>query len=673
MRHFNSTLHQARLDNSLTIKELAKKIHINRFQLYLMEKGYLKPTVGQVAVLNHYFGMDFAELLVGEASYPVAIDKLEPSPKEVRVRERLSKKKTKWILFGGLIASLLIGGAGIGFVSASRTDGDASFQGAYSSVRNAVMEKGMHSRDTITGAETSTYSETYPNSEIVHLTFEQNNNLLKFNSNIFSVLDANQRYVYQFGFDMSVHSYVGSFTYGLFANAEFATCRFDLKVDGTADSVYNVNIMVDDDQKITEELLLTKLNEKLEHAIVCFSETMSDLAGKDVSFIDDFLPAREAGRIRNFRMQTGGAIMMLVGVFASTGFLLLFLNALLANAKPRLEVAELNEGKEIKRRPLPTDPSISVGLPETLIKFVGLGALLASAIIYATIFIQQFQSGVEASSRMTAWASTLMLTGVFFVHFLNFQIKSKDRSLLANLFIFIGLYLTLAGVETVLVIVAQIWGYSVQDLLIGKLPANIFGIGACHYLIMLFLFLTPKFVRKGKRWYRTLWHCLSILPLGFLILSYIMGNYEASVYGAKSNAFIHIWFPNSFIALSTVCVIYLYGVFFLRIFFAKRYGAKNANIFFTGNMFSMIRNALGASAILVVGLTDLALSGNSYFAFWGIGTNYWILLLIPFVLLHKHHVGPRNPKLDGALAVVYGLLYWASFGGVLALVIVRLL
>ncbi len=672
MRHFNAALRQSRLERGLTLRELAKEVHIHWFQLYLMEKGYLKPSVGKVAVLNRFFAMDFADLLEGEASYPVPVDEYEPSEREVKARERFGSKKTRAILLAGAFLSLLVGAAGGGLIAAAHYDGDNMFGLAYRSVRDAAKAKGMHSYNTITGAETCTYSQSNVN-EIVHLTFEMNNSLLNFNTNLFSSIDNNERYIYQFGFDMSVDSYVAQFTYGRFADAEFANCRFTLVGDINVESIYDLKIVIDDHNEITEALMLEKLNYKLPSALASLGSTMSDLIGNDLSFQRDFLSARETGRVRNFRMQGVGAIMAVLGVVAFVAFLLVFISASLINTQAKLEVAVFDDVRRGRQRGLPTDPSVAIGLPETFIKSLGILALLIAAVIYGMIFVRQFGQGVSPTSSMTAWASVAMATGIFLLHFLNFEIKSKTRSLIGNLLLFGGLYLAVSGMETIVVLVARTWGYSIQDLVVSKLPSNIFGIAAAHYLIMLFLFTEPKFAVEGKKWHRIFWHSLSILPLGFLIVSYVLGNYASVVYGAQYNALIYIWFPRSFLALSVVCVIYLYGVFIMRLLFTGRYGPEKAAVYFTGNTFSFLKNALGASAILLVGLVDFFLRNTPYFAFLGIGNNYWILLLIPFILLHKHHIGPRNPKIDGVFAIIYMVLYWISFLGILSVLVSRMI
>ena len=672
MRHFNSTLHQYRIHRGLTIKELSKQLHISRFQLYLMEKGYMKPSVGQLAVIDRFFNSDFAPLLEGEASYPVPVDVPEESKQSITFRQKLGRKWTKTLLLSGAILSFLVAAAGGGCFAAAHFSGEEMFGESYSSVRSAVMAQGMHSYDTITGAETYTYSGEQPDDFLVHLSFQRNSSLLYFNTNFASYATLTERYIYEFGFNMSVSSYVCEFTYGIPASAEYGSCRFDLNVNGPITQIYSVKRIVDAEGMLTDEMLLECLNARLGQALEAFTTAMTSLTGKRVDFETEFLPDREFGRVRNFRMQTAGALMGLIGLALFIALLFLFLYGLFANSKPKLEVASIDEPNRRHHRSLPTDPSMTIGIPETVIRAIGIGALLAAAIIYMAMLFRQFSMGIVASSQMARIASVAMTSGIFLIHFLNFEIKSRDYSFLSNLLLFGGFYLALSGAETILLLVARTWGYSIQDLFMDKLPANIFGIATAHYLIMFFLFFQPSFIARGRKWRRILWPALSILPVGFLVASYIIGNYDALVYGAKYDALAHIWFPNAFIALSVVCVIYLYGVFFLRLFFMRRYGTNKANIFFGGNTFSFLKNLLGAGAILLVGLIDFFLRENPYSAFLGIGDNYWIMLLIPFVLFHKHHIGPRNSKLDNILTIIYFVLYWVAFAGVLIIVLTHM-
>ena len=85
-------------------------------------------------------------------------------------------------------------------------------------------------------------------------------------------------------------------------------------------------------------------------------------------------------------------------------------------------------------------------------------------------------------------------------------------------------------------------------------------------------------------------------------------------------------------------------MFFIKLFFKKRYGVEKATTFFNGDRFILINNISCSLIILIVGLVDLVFRGNEFAYYLGLGTNIWILALIPFLLFTKY--GPNNIEIS---------------------------
>ena len=120
------------------------------------------------------------------------------------------------------------------------------------------------------------------------------------------------------------------------------------------------------------------------------------------------------------------------------------------------------------------------------------------------------------------------------------------------------------------------------------------------------------------------------------VISPFISNSYLLIYGVKENIFVNFWFPNGFLTLSVISTLFMYTSFGLSQFFEKRYGARNSQIFFYGDRYTLIENSIWVIYIIIIGLVDLLFINNQYGYYLGLGYNYWIFLLIPIILLCKY-------------------------------------
>ena len=125
-----------------------------------------------------------------------------------------------------------------------------------------------------------------------------------------------------------------------------------------------------------------------------------------------------------------------------------------------------------------------------------------------------------------------------------------------------------------------------------------------------------------------------MLPLSLLIASVIISNAHVLFYNFTKNIFVSFWFPSSALPASIISVLFLYGQFFLRLFFKRRYGSR-APYYFNGNSFALWSNILMVLVFLLTYVLIILLKGNEYAYYLGLTSGEWILTLIPFLLICK--------------------------------------
>ena len=153
----------------------------------------------------------------------------------------------------------------------------------------------------------------------------------------------------------------------------------------------------------------------------------------------------------------------------------------------------------------------------------------------------------------------------------------------------------------------------------------------------------PTFLTKKKKYWRVIWYSLSLIPLAGLIVIYYFSNRYVMVYGVEQNILLKFWIPNSFILLSVVSVFYMYIIFFIRLFYERKYGFHNSQFFFHGHRYYLIQNLICAGLIVLVACVSLMFMYNQRAIYLGFGNNFWMFILVPLVLFCRY--SPNNQQM----------------------------
>ena len=541
MKNYNLHLISLREDKGLTIKEASKQMKISPLSLYCYEKGYFRPSKKNLEKINTFYGVELS--LEGLNGYPAA-------SKDAVIGKKKNLKKKK-IIFGSLSAFFAIFIAiGATLFVKSINNSNEYYGQTYREVRNAVIEKGKTGHDLLTGMSYYYADRTTDGDNSANVIFYQSDNILYFNDLTYSktVIDEHSltfdRYLYQLGSNLGVSSYLCSFTYGDVLFGTHFRCEFIYNGNNVTE-YSNFKLITGEDSLINKELVLSKINTGIAEINHSFSELMSDLLEKPVDFYNEFLPAREQGRIKNFNFQIIGLVFLFTGITFFFIFFAMFIRLLTLKIKPRL-ISIKPESEENKQ--LPEDLNIRVGVPDIFIVILGRLVCIISLVLFliAVAFTVVGHSGLSNPTLIevfkTGWISALFLNFIISVNRIR-----KPTDLLHKIISNLGMFLFIATIETVFLAITTAWGYDLTGIMFKYIPGNFFQVVAINYVILLFLLFVPTFLTKKKKYARVIWHSLSLIPLAGLIVIYYFSNRYVMVYGVEQNLLLKFWIPNSFL------------------------------------------------------------------------------------------------------------------------------
>ena len=364
----------------------------------------------------------------------------------------------------------------------------------------------------------------------------------------------------------------------------------------------------------------------------CYDEILQKYCGEGKTFLKDFLPDREKGRKVALFTQTFGLALLvtgLLGLFVGLSFLSY---SSLAKFRPK----EAEEEETPKGRELPKDIHVPLILPDFTLLALARVLSVFSLLLLAVSFLGKVGVGLPSLFYNEGFLSFLQ-TSFRIMPFLWLWIacrSSNGGKTLSKAAISFLIFFFLAGMETALIALTGAWGYDFSELIFDYVPGSVFQAVALLFLVHFFLSFTPAFLQNKGRGAFVLWRCLSLLPLSLLIASVIISNAHVLFVDVAKNIYVSFWFPSSVLSASIISVLLLYGQFFLRLYFKKRYEGRSS-YYFNGNFFALWSNLLTILVFLLTYVLIVSLKGNEYAYYLGLINGEWILTIIPFFLLCK--------------------------------------
>jgi transcriptional regulator with XRE-family HTH domain len=350
-------------------------------------------------------------------------------------------------------------------------------------------------------------------------------------------------------------------------------------------------------------------------------------------------------------------------------FLALLLSTLKIVAKKKKQVYELPESEPDlaflpPRHAAPLAPNtrfFQPFIPETLFRLAGVLLILSSSIIlfriaYSILHAEDIFEIIINALGVMDWIKLLPLiplaTTLWF--FIRIEILHTSKNVIptAVLSFFLGLLYYFA--ENAFVFYFELGNDSYRatllELFLSFMPGNLFwGMGASS-LIVLFLLTTPKFKKKSAL---VSWRLLSLLPIGYLLLSYFYA-VGTTLWGWPEwdADWANLLFRKQIIA-TTFAVLYPLSLYLYRLIASRKYGPERAPLYFEGNRYFFIKNLIACAILGALALTSYCLKGSPTAGTLGLKGSYWIAVLIPFILFYHPHLGERSKILDLVFPLAY--------------------
>ena len=650
----------------------ARFLHLLPLRYRLIENGYISPSKKDSAKISKALGIDYEQYLTGVSSYPVELPEKKRNAVTAWFYRLLSAKWLRISLGALSIANLVLLVTGGIIKGYHDTHIESFYEPSYVELYHSVQRHGLPTLSILGefGAPEIHIIEEGENQKDMYLVrasnagnvssgytfvFHRWSNECRISFTFLSLLNGEEYYSAVACDYVSDLVFRGMATKGEKASVQFLTLNGDVHtIDELADKT-RLNRMIELAQNI---LLNNDLTAK-------WVETINvNLDTEIVSFEKDLVEPSEVG-LKGYSDATF-AWTITIGVTFIFGLIFVFaFSYAMIYGEHKKERAVIDHtdyllGFPRFNKPIKTNWRFGPFLPETLFEIIGIILVFIGGL---RVILQTIMIIAPGTYSQEAWATvpTLFLgiyfLGMFLLYFIDFDLFLDDRRVYRNIIlyflVFIGLYFIEAGLMTSF----QDSGSLVFNMISTVLIPNNFMSATCYFLVMFFLFFTPKFIHSkgGLIFFR----CLAILPIAYTFAAFFIGHGE-TFFGWKMNLWVKYWFSVERLPYSILCFGYLVGLFFLRLFYKHRYGEEGAKRFFQGSKFLFVKNVMLCLIILAVWGMELHFYGNTRMNKLGIGINTGLIVLVPFLLFYHPHKGPRNLVVDYLTLGLYGLsIIWA--------------
>lgn len=636
---YNDFLYQKRKQLNIKRKEFAKLLGIGRFRFYLIERGYVKPNKKEIELISKYFDIDFNYYLEGIRSYPTEINDKKKMKITVWLLHIFSKRWFR-IFITAFGASLLA--AIIALVFVNNRSKISYYDTKVIDVWSGVLDKGS-SNISLTDYNypmiTYVIEEDEDHSKAVMIkSFYGSTLSLTFNE-IFWYEDYRYYFYYSNYYDntitytVSFLNYIDNSTSTIkveYSNGEYKIKNYLAEDVGPLDKLLEKN----DPGVDFENLILSKLG-----ISISFEELVSSMRETDIEFS---------------KVNSWVALALLICFALLLIVIFVALYAFIYGVK-KGEILVFNHsdkllGIEFGHQKVKKDIKFTPFIPEIAVRLLGILLVFFGA--FRVVFLSSNVAEYSLDNmKMAEILLSIQMFGMFVIFFVNFDIFMDDERLLRNIILYTMAFLLIYVFETILIQLLE-FSNSILSTVSSRLNLpNPFGTAACYFLMILFLFFTPKWVNTKKK--LIIYRLMVLVPISFIIVSFIISNFDTFYGTSINNDWAEMFFRGDRFTLSILAMGYLISLFFLRLYFKRKYGEEQSAKIFVGNRFILIKNLMASGWILFIWIFEMIFSGNAKLNSIGIGINRYLILFIPVLLLYHPHKGARKTAVDVAVLSLY--------------------
>lgn len=676
---YNLFLYEKRNELGLTKREFAKMLGINYLKYRVIEDGYIKPNKKDIESISKALDIDFSFYMQPHLTYP---DTIPDKPK---------RKLTIWAydFIGSLVIRLtiivfFILSVGAVIASIILTDIYETHSKDYHeekvvNVYNGVLAYGSVTIDLLDSfIRREIYEETKVDrngkQELAKLvTIKAHLNDRRISDTEFKIdyWEDDYRITLTFTATSSIILNTSTPFSRLYTTPTIlaryvdyaSTDYYEIEYSETARNEFATKVKK---QQVTTEY--SKLEEAMEIAdqrISTYNEDLEKLISDKLGYHYDLYEDIMKGILRTNKiikvweniieaMYLGGVLFTLLSLFA-LAYSILFGTKNGVGPEYSMNDDYLYQKKKSTLK-INKDIRFTPVIPETALEIIGIIIILISSI--RMLFYFSFALGNTYVSYETIQISNeifmpLFYIGMFLLYFIDFDKFIGDKRAIRNIFMYVLLFIGLYMSEMYLISFIKSKDSVIFNFIdLFTLP-NMFLSIAMYFVLMYFLFFTPRFLNTRKK--LIVFRCLSLIPTILLAFTYVTFKAANAYWGWNlSTEFLYL-FDSERVSFSILCIFYLYGLFFLRLFYKKKYGAAEANRYFNGNRFIMQKNIMMCIILLLVAGVEFMLKDNTVARKLGFGMNYYIIFLIPLVLFYHPHKGERKVALDILMSALYML------------------
>nr|MBQ6242039.1 helix-turn-helix transcriptional regulator [Lachnospiraceae bacterium] len=662
---YNIVLYEARMKSGLSRRKFARSLKILPLHYRLMESGYLKPGRRTKAKVSAYLGEDYQPYCEGISSYPEDLPEKERLKISVIFFNMLGAAPFR--VFLCLLIFALLGCLSYGIRE-------------YGRCREEPMEDAsIVLKEVLDGVRNEGGFTLSPSGSIARYEVYS----VEGNSKMVSI-KADPDDSFPYNIDFTVHHWTdeGRLSYLISLNEDapgtVSAGYSDYATNQTYEAVIDRNgpVPVVKDLRsrisyIADPALTEELNAILLSRIDTFDSDIEALIhsrlGMDLGFDNlsrDGIGAYQAYNyrfIRSLIFMIGGGCLALIVLFC----LIYSLIYGTKNGVRRTPMTNYNLVRYAKRAEPKTDLRLTPFLPDTLLSLIGSTILLLSSmriVTYAFVFIGVGNLDLTTAGTLNTQFMNYFYLGMFLLYFLDFDTFLDDMRVMGKIFMYLLLYLGLFALEYSILSYLSESSSPLYQMAAGFTPPNMFGTICLYFVIMLFLFFTPRFVRTRKR--LLAYRLCSLIPVAVIFGAHVIAKGSVQFFGHELPLMLRLLLNEEKIAFSVLCVGYLFMLFFLRLFYEHRYGTENARRIFNGNRFIWVKNGLTCGLIVLIVAVNALMGRSARAVDFGWGQTTDLLLLIPLILFYHPHKGPWNRAVD-ALTMGY-YLFALCFGYLLA-------
>ena len=665
---YNLFLYQKREELAMSKKQAAKEIGLPFLRYVLLEGGYIKPSKRDILNISYYYGIDYSEYVKGIHSYPEVI-KAKESKMNGFIYKTCSSKILRIILLCLSFLSLAFSLSGYILGEKNKSDVLSFYSSDFNSFYTAMQEKGDVTYSVASAFKRPTIYKATGDKFVSIITSYDKLNVQDFDCYV-NYRDDKAKLNYTVKpmtfdkkgtIDVSYFAFDGSFSYKSFFSYDEEKKAFELgyilsETSNTMTEEETTNITKTFSSHIDEILpsLSSIINQKLGIRLDMFS------------FLKEF---SESSKNYNDRYYAFMLTTIIAGMnFSFYAFLTCMVFIYGKHRKDcRLELVNSVEHpiyipkQKHEYRSLKPDWHFSPFLPETLFEIAGIVLTFFGSlkIFYYISVLLSAGDGIGSNFQsFSNFLSAIFTIGLFLLYFIDFDLflnpKKGLRNACFNFFLFLSISFFIGYTLT---LISESNNILFEKLTQYPIPNN-FGTISMYFLLIIFLFMTPKWVNTKKK--LIFYRLLSLLPIGIIFTTTLI-YYEYRNWGWELNYFQRYLFSTERPQFSFLCVSYLLLLYFMKLFYQHRYGEENAKRFFLSNRFYFLKNILVTSLILIIAAFELSMKHLDPGNLKGLGQYWQVIFLVPFLPFYHPHVGEKKTNFDWGIKGLYVFFFGFAY------------